>query len=58
MVFYMPDTISPPCLRVIQAMLVNGLFGEPDEMHEIQTGLGLDDGARLRVVSASFLEGV
>ena len=37
-------------------MSVNGLFGESDELHEVQTGLGLDDGAGLRVVSAKFLD--
>ncbi len=36
-------------------MLVNGLFGESDENHEIQSGLRLDDGSGLRVVSARFL---
>lgn len=36
-------------------MSVHTLFGESDEPHEIQTGLGLDDGAGLRVVSAGFL---
>jgi hypothetical protein len=33
----------------------NGLVSGPDEIHEAQTGLGLDDGAGLRVVSAKFL---
>ena len=37
-------------------MSVNEPFGESDEMHEIQTGFGLDDGAGLRVVSAKFLD--
>ncbi len=37
-------------------MSANGLFGEPDEMQEVQAGLGLDDGAGLRVVSARFLD--
>lgn len=37
-------------------MSVNGLFGESDEMHGTQTGLGLDDGAGIRVVSARFLD--
>ncbi|MBI4216292.1 MAG: phospholipase D family protein [Chloroflexi bacterium] len=36
-------------------MAVDGLFGKSDEMHEAQTGLGLDDGSGLRVVSAKFL---
>jgi hypothetical protein len=36
-------------------MSINGLFGEPNEIHESQTDLGLDDGAGLRVVSARFL---
>ena len=36
-------------------MTVSGLFGESDEMDEVQTGLGLDDGVGLRVVSARFL---
>ena len=39
-----------------RAMSVHGLFGQSDEMHEIQTGLGLDDGTGLRVVSARFLD--
>ena len=38
-----------------RAMSVHGLFAESDEIHEIQTGLGLDDGAGLRVVNARFL---
>jgi hypothetical protein len=37
-------------------MTVDGLFGESNESHEIQAGLGLDDGAGLRVVSARFLD--
>ena len=37
-------------------MPVNGLFGESDEMHGIQAGLGLDDRAGLRVVRAGFLD--
>ena len=37
-------------------MSVHTLFGESDEMHEIQAGLGLDDGTGLRVVSAKFLK--
>ncbi len=36
-------------------MAVDGLFGELDKKHEAQTGLSLDDGAGLRVVSAEFL---
>ena len=28
------------------------LFGQPDDTNEIQSGLGLDDGSGLRVVSA------
>ena len=36
-------------------MSVDGLFGDSNNMHEAQTGLGLDDGAGLRVVSAGFL---
>ena len=34
----------------------NGLFEESQETHNIQTGLGLDDGVGLRVVSAQFLD--
>ena len=37
-------------------MAVNGPFGESDKLNEAQTGLGLDDGAGLRVVSARFLD--
>ena len=37
-------------------MSANGLFGESDEIQELQAGLGLDDGAGLRVVSARFLD--
>ena len=37
-------------------MSANGMFGEPDKLDNLQTGLGLDDGAGLRVVSAQFLE--
>ena len=37
-------------------MSANRLFGESDEMREIQGGLGMDDGAGLRVVSARFLD--
>ena len=37
-------------------MSVNGLFGESEEMHEAQAGLGLDDGVGLRVVNARFLD--
>lgn len=33
----------------------NGLFGETSNKPEVQSGLGLDDGAGLRVVSAKFL---
>ena len=36
-------------------MSIDGLFGYSNNMHEAQTGLGLDDGAGLRVVSAGFL---
>ncbi len=36
-------------------MSSNGPFWESDESREIQAGLGLDDGAGLRVVSAKFL---
>ncbi len=35
--------------------MVNGPFGESGENHEIQSGLSLDDGSGLRVVSARFL---
>jgi hypothetical protein len=41
---------------VVQAMAVNRLFEESNEMHAVQTGFGLDDGAGLRVVSAKFLD--
>ena len=37
-------------------MSVNGLFGQSDEMHKVQAGFDLDDGAGLRVVSARFLD--
>ncbi len=37
-------------------MPIDGLFEEPDEMREIQPGLGLDDRTGLRVVSAGFLD--
>ena len=33
-----------------------GLFGETGDAREVQTGLGLDDGVGLRVVSAKFLD--
>ena len=36
-------------------MSVQGLFGKSDELPGTQTGLGLDDGTGLRVVSARFL---
>ena len=36
-------------------MQANGLFGESGEAKETQSGLGLDDGAGLRVVDARFL---
>jgi len=39
-----------------RTMSVNGLFGQSDEMHKVQTGFDLDDGAGLRVVSARFLD--
>ncbi len=32
------------------------LFGESDDQQEVQAGLGLDDGAGLRVVNARFLD--
>ncbi len=38
-----------------KAMSPDGLFGDPDKMHEVQTAFGLDDGAGLRVVDARFL---
>jgi hypothetical protein len=38
------------------AMTVHGLLEESDGSHDNQTGLGLDDGAGLRVVSARFLD--
>ena len=31
------------------------MFGESNQLDNFQTGLGLDDGAGLRVVSARFL---
>ena len=37
-------------------MTVHGLLEESDGSHDNQTGLGLDDGAGLRVVSARFLD--
>lgn len=37
-------------------MTANRLFGEPNQMPEVQTGLRLDDGTGLRVVSARFLD--
>ena len=37
-------------------MSFDGNFGDPDEAREVQSGLGLDDGAGLRVVSAGFLD--
>ena len=36
--------------------MVNGLFGESDDLHQVQARLGLDDGTGLRVVSAIFLD--
>ncbi len=36
-------------------MSANGFFGESNQLDNFQTGLGLDDGAGLRVVSARFL---
>ncbi|HEU0021396.1 MAG TPA: hypothetical protein VFR55_06970 [Dehalococcoidia bacterium] len=37
-------------------MTANGPFGEPDKIPDVQTGLRLDDGTGLRVVSARFLD--
>jgi len=37
-------------------MSTNGLFGDTSNDNEVQTGLRLDDGSGLRVVSARFLE--
>jgi len=55
-VFYTPHTINPNLVDgLYKIMIVNGLFGESDELHETQSGLGLDDGTGLRVVSARFL---
>ena len=57
LVFRTPHTIKPILVDgLYKAMSVNGPFGESDESHEFQTGLGLDDGAGLRVVSAKFLD--
>ena len=36
-------------------MSANGMFGESNKLDNFQTGLGLDDGSGLRVVSARFL---
>src|SRR3989337_2012965 len=36
-------------------MASNDLFGESGDLQEVQSGLGLDDGAGLRVVNAKFL---
>ena len=36
-------------------MSANGMFGESNKLDNFQTGLGLDDGAGLRVASARFL---
>ena len=36
-------------------MSTNSMFGKFDEKHDVQAGLGLDDGAGIRVVSAKFL---
>ena len=53
----MDHSMGPPLVEGrYRAMSVHGLFGESDEMHEIQAGLGLDDGTGLRVVSARFLD--
>ena len=37
-------------------MSTNGMFGESNKVNDVQTGLGLDDGTGLRVVSARFLD--
>ena len=37
-------------------MATNDLFGESGDLQEVQSGLGLDDGAGLRVVNARFLD--
>ena len=37
-------------------MSTNGMFGESNKDNDVQTGLGLDDGTGLRVVSARFLD--
>jgi len=37
-------------------MEANGLFGQSGNKHDVQSGLDLDDGAGLRVVSARFLD--
>jgi hypothetical protein len=37
-------------------MATNDLFGESGDLQEVQSGLGLDDGAGLRVASARFLD--
>ncbi len=36
-------------------MSANSMFGESNKLDNFQTGLGLDDGGGLRVVSAKFL---
>jgi hypothetical protein len=37
-------------------MVDNGLFKDPDDLPEIQSTFGMDDGAGLRVVNARFLD--
>ena len=37
-------------------MATNDLFGESDDLQEVQSGFGLDDGTGLRVVNAKFLD--
>lgn len=39
-----------------RVMAANELFGQPDNKYDVQSGLGLDDGTGLRVVSARFLD--
>ena len=41
---------------VSRSMATNDLFGESADPQEVQSGLGLDDGAGLRVVNAKFLD--
>ena len=41
---------------VVRSMAINDLFGESGDMQEVQSGLGLDDNAGLRVVNARFLD--